>query len=148
MVKRNTIPPAAAGKASLESWRHVWRSGFGPSISAAGLKALRDALAADDPRLTQGSTTTPPPLMCVQDWPCEGGDALALAGWLGDGLNTVGEVQEYFARVCFDADRRLGEPAACRWFLNWFDDTPRPEMIADLLPEVELSLSLVNDPAR
>ena len=115
----------------MESWRLVWREGFVPVLSTAGLESLRDALRGDDPRLTQGSTTTPPPLMCVQDWPVEAACALGFCGWQGDELETVGEVEEFFARVCFEADQRLGEPAACRWFLNWFDDTPRDEMRRD-----------------
>lgn len=125
----------------MESWRLVWRDGFVPVLSNAGLEALRDALRGDDPRLTQGSTTTPPPLMCVQDWPVEAADGIGFTGWQGDGLDTVGEVEEYFARVCFEADERLGEPAACRWFLNWFDDTPRSEMRHELLAEVERALA-------
>lgn len=125
----------------MESWRIVWRDGFVPVLSTAGLQALRNALRGDDDRLTQGSTTTPPPLMCVQDWPVEGACALGICGWLGDGLVTVGEVEEHFARCCFEADTRLGEPAACRWFLNWFDDTPRSEMRRELLSEVELALA-------
>ena len=125
----------------MESWRQVWREGFVPVISTRGLKALRDALSADDPRLTQGSTTTPPPLMCVQDWPVEAACALGYCGWQGDDLDTVGQVEEFFARVCFEADARLGEPAACRWFLNWFDDTPRIEMRRELLAEVEWALT-------
>ena len=125
----------------MESWRLVWRDGFVPVISTTGLMALRDALLSDDPRLTQGSTTTPPPLMCVQDWPVEAACALGFCGWQGEGLESVGEVEEFFARACFEADQRLGEPAACRWFLNWFDDTPRPEMRRELLAEVELALA-------
>ena len=125
----------------MESWRKVWRDGFVPVLSTAGLAALRDALRGDDPRLTQGSTTTPPPLMCVQDWPCEGACALGFCGWHGEGLGTVGEVEEFFARVCFEADQRVGEPAACRWFLNWFDETPRGDMRQQLLPEVNRSLA-------
>ena len=121
----------------MESWRQVWRDGFVPVISTSGLEALRDALSSDDPRLMQGSTTTPPPLMCVQDWPVEAACALGYCGWQGDELATVGEVEEFFARTCFEADQRLGEPAACRWFLNWFDDTPRAEMRRELLAEVE-----------
>lgn len=124
----------------MESWRKVWRDGFAPCISTDGLVALRDALASGDPRLVQGSTTLPPPLMCVQDWPCEKSDAIGFCGWQGDGLDTVGEVEEYFARACFEADHRLDEPAACRWFLNWFDNTPRDEMRRELLAEVELAL--------
>lgn len=126
----------------MESWRLVWRNGFVPVISANGLQVLRDALRGDDPRLTQGSTTTPPPLMCVQDWPVEAACALGFCGWQGDELATVGEVEEFFARLCFEADQRLGEPAACRWFLNWFDDTPRDLMRRELLGEVERALAL------
>jgi hypothetical protein len=125
----------------IESWRMVWRQGFAPLLSTLGLESLRNALKADDLRLTQGSTTTPPPLLCVHDWPVEGACAVGYCGWQGEGLETVGEVEEFFARSCFEADQRLGEPAACRWFLNWFDDTPRDQMRRDLLSEVERSLN-------
>ena len=124
----------------MESWRTVWRDGFAPVLTLNGLEALRDALATDDTRLVQGTTTTPPPLMCVQDWPVEATCALGFCGWQGDQLQTVGEVEEFFARCCFEADQRLGEAAACRWFLNWFDDTPRDEMRCELLGEVERAL--------
>ena len=56
-------------------------------------------------------------------------------------METVGEVEETFARVCFEADQRLGEPAAVRYFLNWYDDTPRDEMRKQLLAEVERALA-------
>ena len=79
--------------------------------------------------------------MCVQDWPVEAACALGFCGWQGDELESVGQVEEFFARACFEADQRLGEPAACRWFLNWFDDTPRDHMRRDLLNEVELALA-------
>ena len=125
----------------MESWRTVWREGFAPVLTLKGLEALRDALTADDPRLVQGSTTTPPPLMCVQDWPVEAACALGYCGWIGDGLETVAEVEEFFARMCFEIDQQMGEPAACRWFLNWFDDTPRPEMRRELLIEVQRALA-------
>lgn len=125
----------------MESWRMVWRQGFAPVLSTAGLAALRDALARDDECLTQGATTTPPPLLCVQDWPVEAACAVGFCGWRGeDELGTVGEVEDYFARACFEADQRLGEPAACRWFLNWFDDTDRDDMRRELLAEVQLEL--------
>jgi hypothetical protein len=125
----------------MESWRAVWREGFAPNLSLHGLEALREALAIDDPRLIQGATTTPPPLMCVQDWPVEAACALGYCGWQGERLDTVGEVEEFFARCCMQADHRLGEAAACRWFLNWFDDTPRDEMRAELLGEVERAIA-------
>lgn len=125
----------------MESWRKVWREGIAPNLTLPGLTALRQALATDDPRLLQGATTTPPPLMSVQDWPVEAACATAFCGWQGDGLETVGVVEEFFAQTCFKCDTLLNEPAACRWFLNWFDETPRDEMRRELLPEVELAIA-------
>ena len=125
----------------MESWRKVWREGLAPLLSTKGLEALARALTNDDSRLLQGATTTPPPLQCVEDWPVEAACALGYCGWQGDGLETVGEVEEFFARMCFEVDQRLGEPAGCRWFLNWFDDTPREQMRRELLVEVQRSLA-------
>ena len=98
----------------MESWRMVWREGFAPVLSTAGLEALWRALFSDDPQLTQGSTTTPPPLMSMQDWAVEGCCSIGYCGWKGVGLQTVGEVEEFFSRSCFEADQRLGEPAGCQ----------------------------------
>jgi len=125
----------------MESWRKTWRDGIEPLVSPEGLEALRRALTNDDPRLLQGATSSPPPLACVQDWPIEGTCALGYCGWQGDGLETVGEVEEFFARMCYEIDLRLGEPAGCRWFLNWFDETPREEMRRLLLAEVNRALA-------
>jgi hypothetical protein len=124
----------------MESWRTVWREGFAPTLTDDELNALRDALAANDPRLTQGSTTTPPPLMCVQNWKCEAACLVGYAGWQGQQLETVGEVEEFFAEKCFRADQLLGEPAACRSLLNFFDDGPRDEVFKAILEEVEAEL--------
>jgi hypothetical protein len=125
----------------MKSWQHVWRAGFAPVLSKSGLLALRAALRRDDARLTQGATTSPPPLPCAEDWPVEGACALGFCGWQGEGHETVGEVEAYFAKCCFEADQRLGEPAGCRHFLNWFDDAPRAEMVRDLLDEVERAIA-------
>ena len=133
----------------MESWRKVFRDGFLPSLNRRQLEALAEGLKLDDPRILQGATTTPPPLMVVQEWPCEAACPLgytALACGQGDSVPTVGEVEEHFARLCFDADERLGEPAACRWFLNFVDDTPRREMRQELLCEVELALASSTSP--
>jgi hypothetical protein len=124
----------------VESWRLVWRKALAPRLSAPGLVALRQALLGDDERLLQGATTSPPPLMCVQDWEVEGACPIGFSGWQGDGLRTVGEVVEYFARVCIEVDQALGEPAACRYFLNWFDEQPRAEVRRGLLAEVKREL--------
>lgn len=131
-------------KYQLLDWRNVWHGGFAPVLPTESLEALAEALRADDVRLTQGSTTTPPPLMCVQDWPCEAGCALGFCGAVangGFGNATVGQCEEFFARACLEADQRLGEPAACRSFLNYFDDAPRDQMRNELLAEVELVLA-------
>jgi hypothetical protein len=125
----------------MEGWQKVWREGVTPLLSTAALEALRQALMHDDARLLQGATTSPPPLQCVQDWPVEAACALGFCGWQGEKLETVAEVEEYFARMCFEIDQRLGEPAACRWFLNWFDETPREQMREQLLAEVNRSLA-------
>lgn len=125
----------------MESWRNVWRKGVAPLLSLESLEALRQGLVNDDPRLVQGATTTPPPLQCVQDWPVEAACALGYCGWHGDGLETVGEVEEYFARMCFEIDQQMGEPASCRWFLNWYDDSTREEMRRELLTEVHRTMA-------
>ena len=125
----------------MESWRQVWRLGIAPVLSDCELEALAKGLRDDDPRLTQGSTTTPPPLISVQDWPVEAACALGYCGWMGKGLEKVGEVEKRFAELCFDADQRLGEPAACRWFLNFWDDTPRSECFQFVLMEIEHALT-------
>jgi hypothetical protein len=146
-----------APEIATESWRIVFRDGFAPILPTAGLRALAEALRTDDCRLAQGCTTTPPPLMCVERWPVEAGCGLAFCGVFECGgfcpsdqradpkaverHATVGAVEERFATYCFEADQRLGEPAACRLFLNWFDDTPRDEMRRELLAEVDRELA-------
>jgi hypothetical protein len=129
------------GDGSIPASIRAWRDGIAPTLSTAGLKALQKAVDEDDSRLIQGVTTSPPPLQCVQDWPVESACAVAFAGWQGDGLNTVGEVEDFFARVCHIADTRLGEPAAVRHFLNVYDSLDRDMMRKVLLVEVELELA-------
>jgi hypothetical protein len=123
----------------MESWKRVCREGVAPLLSDEALAVLGRALSADSPELVQGATTSPPPLSIVADWPVAGACVLGYCGWRGEGLETVGEVEEFFAKMCYAIDRRLGEAAACRWFLNWFDETPREAMRAALLAEVERS---------
>lgn len=126
---------------TLQSWVWAWRFGMAPVLSVQHLEALRVALVNDDKRLAQGLTTTPPPLVCVSDWPVEEACPLAYCGWQGDGLGTVKDVEEFFATKCHEADQHLGSPADCRFFLNWVDQTPRDEMRAALLIEVSRSLA-------
>lgn len=127
---------------NLSSWQKVLRDGLFPQLSTEGLLALRKGLQEDDSKLIQGATTTPPPMQCVLDWPIEGACLIGYCGWQGDGLKTVGEVEEFFAETCFEADRALGEPAAVRYLLNWFDDCPRDEMRIKLGLEIDDELAL------
>jgi hypothetical protein len=69
-----------------------------------------------------------------QDAVCEGGCAVSFPS-IVCGVKpaaTVSEVEEQFADACFAADRALGEPAACRHFLNWFDDADRADALSTL----------------
>jgi hypothetical protein len=125
----------------METWQKVWRDGVAPNLSTRSLETLRGALERNDRALLQGTATFPPPLEALKNHVVEGACAVGYCGWQGDGLETVAEVEEFFARVCFETDRRLGEPAASRWFLNWFDETPRPEMRRQLLAEVNETLA-------
>lgn len=131
---------SANSPGKVEPWRQVFREGIAPLLSTAALNALRDAVRRDDATLIQGATSSPPPLACVMEWPVEGACALGYCGWKGEGLTTVAEVEEFFARLCFEIDQRIGEPAGCRWWLNWYDETPRHEMRREL--EAELTAEL------
>lgn len=124
----------------MEAWRRVWREGFAPVISTSGLRALRDALDRDDARIIQHATTCPTPVQSTLGWPAEGACVIGFAAWQGDDAATVGAVEEAFCHACFEADVRLGEPAACRWFLNWYDAATRVEMVNEMLAEVEHEL--------
>src|SRR5262245_19910705 len=131
----------------MTAWQKVFREAIAPQLSTRALLALKKALPIDDPALIQGATTEPPPLPAVQDWPVGAACAVAYAGWQGEGLATVGEVEDFFAQICFGADKALGEPAGCRWFLNWFDETPCGQMRRELMGEINLALAS-QEPSR
>jgi hypothetical protein len=124
----------------VEAWRRAWRA-IAKELSTKALRALQKALECDDERLVQAVTTVPPPLQCVQDYPVEAACSLGFCGWQGDGLKTVGEVHEYFAQICFDAGERLGQEDGVRYFLNFWDETPRDTARFALLVEVQRELA-------
>jgi hypothetical protein len=130
-----------------QAWQKAFRA-FLPSLPTAGLGALATALADDERSLIQNATTFPPPLDCASDWPIAAACAIALDVWKGHGLATVGQVGEAFALACAAADARLGAPAACRDFLNWFDETDRAAMRHALLAEVGRALADRDQPAQ
>jgi len=123
------------------TWQHVWRFGLAPQFSRSALASLRAALLHDDCRLLQGRTMNPSPASGLGAAPVEAACAIGWSGWQGEGRDTVAEVEAYFERVCSRADEALGEPAACRHFLDWFDSTPRRVMRLCLLVEVNRSLA-------
>ncbi len=133
--------PLAREQGTMEKWRETWRKGVAPLLSVKALEALREALATDDARLIQGNTTMG---AGDPDGPSDptmvGACALGFCGWQGEGLKTAALVEEFFGNLCFMIDSRFREHAGCRRFLNWFDEAPRDEMRAALLPEVDLAL--------
>lgn len=126
-------PPAA--------WQLAWRRGFAPQLSDDELRALFHALAKDDPALIQAQTTEPYPLQCHYSAPVAASCPVAYAGWKGRGLRTVEEVEGVFFELCAGADRLLGEERGCRYFLTFWDETPRPLALRALLAEVIVELT-------
>jgi hypothetical protein len=104
------------------------------------MEALRLGLSRDDPRLIQGATCSPPAMQALSGHRVETACALGFCGWQGERLVTVGAVEDYVQRLCDAADEQMAERAVCRFFLNWYDDTPRDEMRRALLAEVETTL--------
>src|SRR5262245_12444206 len=139
-------------------WLKSWRDGFAPNFTIDDLLVLQKALTENDPRLIQGASCIPPPVMCVEDWPVE---CCCPVSWIGahrhggvmrlskynynqdgklvirpTGSATVGQTQEFFAESCFECDQSLGEAAGCRHFLLFWDDSPREQVVPLLLQEV------------
>ena len=137
-----TMYTQAAGRADRrEPWLRVFVDGFAPNMTDDELNAIRDGLVNNDHRILQGATTDPVPLPCVHDWPCNGSCPVGFAKLGTNPEATVGEVESFFADKCYSCDRILGEPAACRFFLNWWDDTPRDEARLSLLEAVDDALA-------
>ena len=131
----------ARASENLDSWQITFRDGFAPLLPDSALDVLRTALELDDPRLIQGHTTSPIPLMRNEKEPIQCADPIAFALWQDNGLSTVGEVMDTYHRVLFAADCRLGQPAAVRYFLNWWDDGDRDNCRTLLLHEVEQEIT-------
>jgi hypothetical protein len=126
----------------VELWRHVWRDAVAPELSTEGLRALERGLVEGDPRLIQGETTLPAPAPHLGDLEVEAACPLGYTGWQGDGLKTVGEVDEYVGDLCAAIDQRLGEPAGCNRFLDWVDHVSWTLVRPLLLDEVRRALAL------
>lgn len=125
---------------TIEAWRQTWRDGFAPILPVEVLQAIASGLEADDPALAQDMTTAPMPHPRLMGLDVEAGCVLCYGFWKAGICRTVGECEEAFANACFEADQRQGVPAACRYFLNWYDDVSRAEMLRQLLPEVRRAI--------
>lgn len=124
----------------MERWREVWREAIVPLLSTNSLVALRWGIMNNDHRLIRGTTVYPIPVSSNADETPVSACAIGYCGWQGEGLNTVAEVEEFFARMCIEIDTRMNEPAGCRWWLNWFDSTPKEEVWREMLHEIDLAL--------
>src|SRR5437879_4411200 len=118
------------------AWKRVFRNGFAPMLSTAGLLSMKRGLETDDPALVQNATVYPP----GEQEPVCAACPLGYAGWKGNGLRTVAEVNRYFSQLCQAADECLGELAACADFLSWVDDTSPAVMRRQLLAEVNRAI--------
>lgn len=141
-----TVPPAPvnplpADNDPMEGWRSTWRQGIALCLSGEALAALRDGLAADDPALLQGEAVQPHPFQVNGQRPAAGCCAACYGAWKAGEVATVAEVEEYFARVCRDADAHIGHPASVRFFFGGWDDLPRETIRLELLAEVDREIS-------
>ncbi len=118
----------------MQPWRHAWNKAA-PLISTKALTALRRALEDDDVRLIQQRTTHPTALLENHHKPCGGACLLGFCG-MAEGLKTVEEVEGYFARMCFEIDQKMGEPAGVRWLLNFWDEEQREFAFCAILAAV------------
>jgi hypothetical protein len=128
----------------MELWRDCFRRGVAPVLSTDELMALRDGLARDDERICQTFNTLPVSDLAAHepDLPIEAACPLAYAIWQGQRLpDLAGVVESELGQLCLLLDQRTGEAGAVRHLTNWIDSTPREEMRAALLAEVELALA-------
>jgi hypothetical protein len=130
-------------------WKDVWARGFAPQLSTNELMALETLLAGDDKRLLQRCTSYPPFLPIVpfdsdhNSKRVECGCPLTMCRYVAGSIATVGEAEASLRELSDGADRLCADlgPAATRFLLNHIDDTPRAQMIRDLLPLVQAALA-------
>ncbi len=119
-----------------EPWRVVFREGIAPQMPTEALEALRHGLLTYDVRLRPGATVQgfgPGPTYAC---------AIGYGAWMGMRLTTADGVQEFFEGVCRRADEALGQPGACRHFIQWFDERRREVVFPQLLAEVNRVLAV------
>ena len=126
----------------MEAWRKTWRDGFAVVLPIQGLVGLLAALEKDDQRLLTGATCWPPPLQSCQNDFTEKACGIAWAAAYGaPDSYPVGELETLFAKACWDASALLGDGSACRYFLSYWDETPREQLRKQMIPELRLAIS-------
>jgi hypothetical protein len=86
-------------------------------LSPRELASLREALAADSPRLIHGGTTHPPLVGGVEGWPCEGACLIAYPRAAAGG--TVQQVADYWLDLFTRLVERIGTEEAHRLMWDW-----------------------------
>ena len=115
------------------TWQEAFLRGVAPQFSARSLTAMLAALERDDRALIQNATVRPSPLSGLsQDVPCNHTCAIGYLAQTEYNLATNSQVLDAFGLALYQADVYLGEVSAVRFFLNWYDDTPRDQMRAAL----------------
>lgn len=122
----------------IPQWLTAWRA-LTPHLTTRALEALERACETDSGELVQGVTCVPSIMQCPGGTvPCQA-CLIGYAGWRGEGLETIGEIEDYFARMTWKIDDTIGKTCS-RWLTCWFDETPRAEVFAALLPEIRAEL--------
>jgi len=108
------------------------------------LRKLQQIVQADDTRLLQGRSIEPPPIAAppaastLGSAP-EGGCLLTLVGILA-GYSTVGEALDYSAKLQLDLRETFGDLAVDK-FMDWYDATPRAQLLRVLDSELATALA-------
>jgi hypothetical protein len=129
----------------METWRHVWRTGFLPLFSTGTLERLRKALLADSYTLLTGASFEPPALQMNMKEAVERCCPVAMAAIFENQYPSihaasVDDAEVYFAQACLEAGNRLGEHSQVRHFMNWVDEGNRHHVFKALAAEITVNL--------
>jgi hypothetical protein len=126
-----------------EAARKVWREGFVPLLSTAALLALQAGLRRRDPRITQGATTIPRPILKNASKPVQAACPVAYAAWQASPCThmRVAQLEEHWITLVNHAAEILGNPQATSYFFTWVDGATRDELFFHLLLEVQIALT-------
>jgi hypothetical protein len=137
--------PSPDREHTVERWRRVWRQGLVLQFTTLDLGALRAALASDDQRLIQGSTTVPSlaeedqqaGVRCGPKTLASKACLIGLCG-MNRGLRTIGDVSDFYQEVYDTADADVDFQA----FISWFDNASRERMRTAMLEEIDREIRL------